>query len=195
LAAGAMLDWRRDAHFDAEFVGLMGLALADALDLLSMQRIDLASALIPVLRQHRRAGLSLANRRTSRLRREEILPCQSARCDRSAHLGCHYQGSMDLRASPSAAERGTWARPLRRAILARPSPPCTHDDARLRLSAIQSPQKSEMGKKESTDRRLNQACRPSVTPSSRSSLDCRRSDARTGEDGSAQTCSMNNLPK
>jgi SRSO17 transposase len=55
-----------------------------------------------------------------------------------------------------------------------PSPPCTHDDARLRLSATQSPQKSEMGKKESTDRRLNQACRPSVTPSSRSSLECRR---------------------
>jgi hypothetical protein len=102
---------------------------------------------------------------------------------------------MDLRASPSAAERGTWARPLRRAILARPSPPCTHDDARLRLPATQSPQKSEMGKKESTDRRLNQACRPSVTPSSRSSLECRRSDARTATNGYVQTCSLNESAK
>src|ERR1700751_4470944 len=92
---------------------------------------------------------------------------------------------MDLRASPSAAERGTWPRPLRRAILARSSPPCAHDHARLRLPAIPSPQNSERGKKESTDRRLNQACRPSATPSSRSSLDCRRNDARTAENGLA----------
>src|SRR5271157_4467973 len=102
---------------------------------------------------------------------------------------------MDLRASPSAAERGTWPRPLRRAILARSSPPCAHDDARLRLPATPSPQKSEMGKKESTDRRLNQACRLSVTLSSRSSLDCRRSDARTAENGSARTCCLNKSAK
>src|ERR1700720_554425 len=102
---------------------------------------------------------------------------------------------MDLRASPSAAERGTGPRSLRRAILARSSPPCAHDHARLRLPAIPSPQNSEMGKKESTDRRLNQACRPSVTPSSRSSLDCRRSDARTAENGSARTCSLNKSAK
>src|SRR5262245_38086659 len=102
---------------------------------------------------------------------------------------------MDLRASPSAAERGTWARPLRRAVLARPSPPCTHDDARLRFPATQSPQKSEMGKKESTDRRLNQACRPSVTPSSLSSLECRRSDARTATNGYVRTCSLNKSAK
>src|SRR5262245_29640243 len=102
---------------------------------------------------------------------------------------------MDLRASPSAAERGTWARPLRSAVLARPSPPCTHDDARLRFPATQSPQKSEMGKKESTDRRLNQACRPSVTPSSLSSLECRRSDARTATNGYVRTCSLNKSAK
>src|SRR6201998_1014478 len=102
---------------------------------------------------------------------------------------------MDLRASPSAAERGTWPRSLRRAILARSSPPCAHDHARLRLPAIPSPQNSEMGKKESTDRRLNQACRPSVTPSSRSSLDRRRSDARAAENGSARTCSLNKSAK
>src|ERR1700746_2946137 len=102
---------------------------------------------------------------------------------------------MDLRASPAASERRTWPRPLRRAILARSSPPCAHDHARLRLPAIPSPQNSEMGKKDSTDRRLNQACRPSVTPSSRSSLDCRRSDARTAENGSARTCSLNKSAK
>src|SRR5271157_2699585 len=102
---------------------------------------------------------------------------------------------MDLRASPSAAERGAWPRPLRRAILAGSSSPCAHDDARLRLPAAASPQKSEAGKKESTDRRLNQAYRPSVTPSSRSSLDCRRSDARTAENGPARTCSLNKSAK
>jgi hypothetical protein len=81
--------------------------------------------------------------------------------------------------------RGTRPRPLRRAILAGPSPSCAHDHARLRLPAIPPPQKSEVGKKESTDRRLNQACRPSVTPSSRSSLNRRRGDAHTAENGSA----------
>ena len=54
--------------------------------------------------------------------------------------------------------------------------------------------KGEMGKKESTDR-LNQACRPAVTPSSRSSPDFRRSDARTAKNGSAQTCSLNKSAK
>src|SRR6476619_637893 len=33
------------------------------------------------------------------------------------------------------------------------------------------------------DRRLNQACRPSATPSSRSLLNCHRNDARTVENG------------
>ena len=37
--------------------------------------------------------------------------------------------------------------------------------------------------KESTDRRLNQACRPSATPLSRSLLNCHRNDARTVENG------------
>src|SRR5262245_31656383 len=52
-----------------------------------------------------------------------------------------------------------------------------------------------MGKKESTDRRLNQACRPSVTPSSLSSLECRRSDARTATNGYVRTCSLNKSAK
>ena len=65
-----------------------------------------------------------------------------------AYVGGHHQGTMDLRASPSAAERGTWPRSLRRAILARSPPPCAHDDARLRLPAAPPPQNSEAGKKE-----------------------------------------------
>ena len=39
------------------------------------------------------------------------------------------------------------------------------------------------GKKKSMDRRLNQACRPSATPLSRSSLNCHRNDARDVENG------------
>src|SRR6202030_260623 len=72
---------------------------------------------------------------------------------------------------------------LRRAILARSPPPCAHDDARLRLPAAPPPQNSEAGKKESMDRRLNQAWRPSATPLSRSLLNCHRNDARTVENG------------
>src|SRR6202021_2708498 len=67
--------------------------------------------------------------------------------------------------------------------MARSPPPCAHDDARLRLPAAPPPQNSEAGKKESMDRRLNQACRPSATPWSRSSLNCHRNDARTVENG------------
>ena len=74
-------------------------------------------------------------------------------------------------------------RSLRRAILARSPPPCAHDDARLRLPAAPPPQNSEAGKKGSMDRRLNQACRPSATPLSRSSLNCHQNDARTVENG------------
>ena len=126
---------------------------------------------------------------------KRMLSRQSACCDRSAHFGCHHQGTLDLRASPSAAERGAWARPLRRAILARTSPPCAHDDDRLRLPPIPSPPTSEAGKKKSTDHRLDQACRPSVTPSSRSSPDRHRSDAHTAENRSARARSVNKSAK
>lgn len=43
---------RRHAHFAAELVGRAGLALADALDLGGVQRVDLRSALLVVLDQH-----------------------------------------------------------------------------------------------------------------------------------------------
>src|SRR5271170_6306069 len=102
---------------------------------------------------------------------------------------------MDLRASPSAAERGTWPRSLRRAILARSPPPCAHDNARLRLPAAPPPQNGEAGKKESMDHRLNQACRPSATRSSRSSLNCHRNDARIVENGLASRSGVSKSAK
>ena len=52
LAAGGMLDGGDEADLDAELVGLVRLAFADALDLGRMQRINLAPALPTVLRQH-----------------------------------------------------------------------------------------------------------------------------------------------
>ena len=51
LAAADALEWGSGRDLDAEFIGLMGLAHADALDLRSMQGIDLpaplALALVP----------------------------------------------------------------------------------------------------------------------------------------------------
>ena len=51
------------------------------------------------------------------------------------------------------------------------------------------------GKKKSMDRRLNQACRPSATPSSRSSLNCHRNDARTVENGLASRSGVSKSAK
>ena len=100
---------------------------------------------------------------------KKILPCQFACCDRSAHFGCHHQGTLDLRASPSTAERGAWARPLRRAILARTSPPCAHDDARLRLPSFRRLKRATRGKK---NQRTAASTKPAGRPPSwRSSPD------------------------
>jgi hypothetical protein len=55
--------------------------------------------------------------------------------------------------------------------------------------------KTKREKKESTDHRLNQAYRPCVTPSSRSSVDCHLSTARTAEDGSAPSRRVNESAK
>src|SRR5271154_3982300 len=79
--------------------------------------------------------------------------------------------------------------------MARPTPSCAHDYARLRLPSASSPQKSEAGKKEPTDHRLNRACQPCVTPSSRSSLDRHLNVARTAEDGCEQKSSVNKSAK
>ena len=117
------------------------------------------------------------------------------RGDRSAHLGRHHQGAMDLRAGPSAAERGTRPRSLRGTILARSSSSRAHDDDRLRLPPASPPYKSEAGKKESMGHRLNQACQPCVTPSSISCFDHRLSDARTADDRSSKESRVNESAK
>src|SRR5947209_6710922 len=52
LPAGGMLHGGGDAHLDAELVGPVRLALADALDLWRVQGIDLAAALAALLLQH-----------------------------------------------------------------------------------------------------------------------------------------------
>src|SRR6266536_3170859 len=90
---------------------------------------------------------------------------------------------MGLRAGSSTAERRAWPRSLRGTIVAGPSPSCSHDNDRLRVPAASPSHKSEAGKKESTDRRLNQPCQPCATLSSTSSFG-RFSNARTAEGGS-----------
>src|SRR5207244_10629088 len=85
----------------------------------------------------------------------------------------------------SASERGICPLLLRMMILVGPATACVHDHDRFRLPSASPPQKSEAGKKESTDRRLSQAYQRCVTPSSNSSLDCRRNVARTAEGGFA----------
>src|SRR6266446_5407847 len=131
----------------------------------------------------RRGGL--AHRRTQDVRREEILSRQPAGKDGPTHLGGHHQGAMGLRAGSPATERRTRSRSFRGTILARPSPSCAHDDDRLRLPPASPPRNSKAGKKESTGRRPSQLCQPCATPSSNSSLDYRRSDARIAENGFA----------
>src|SRR5262249_17388391 len=54
---------------------------------------------------------------------------------------------------------------------------------------------SKAGKKESMGRRLSQLCPPCATPSSNSSLDYRRSDARIVENGFATSSGMNKSAK
>ena len=55
--------------------------------------------------------------------------------------------------------------------------------------------RGEAGKKESTGRRLNQLCPPYATPSSNSSLDYPRSDARIVEHGFATSGGLNRSAK
>src|SRR5439155_17413319 len=94
-----------------------------------------------------------------------------------------------------AAERRTWSRSLRGPILAGPSPSCAHDDDRLRFPPISPAQNSKAGKKESTGCRRGRHCPPCARPSSNSSLDHRRSDARTAENGFAAKSSVNKSAK
>src|SRR6266480_2376938 len=82
---------------------------------------------------------------------------------------------MDLRTGPSAAERGTRARSLRGAILARPSSSCPHDHDRLRIPPTPSPRTSGAEKKESMAHDL--------------------SDVPTAEDKSAKSNGVNKSAK
>src|SRR6266542_6187916 len=130
-------------------------------------------------------GRGLAHRRTQDVGRKEILSGQPADEDRPAHLSGHHQGALDLRAGSPADERRTRSRSLRGTILARPSPSCAYDDDCLRLPPASPPRNSKPGKKESTGRRRSRLCQPCATPSSNSSLNYRRSDARIAENGFA----------
>src|SRR5262245_14467790 len=140
-------------------------------------------------------GRGLAYRRTQDVGREETLSRQPAGEDRPAHLSNHHQGALDLRAGAPADERRTRSRPLRGTILARPSPSCAYDDDRLRLPPTSSARNSKTGKKESTGRRLSQLCPPYATPSSNSSFDYRRSDARIVENGFATSGGLSKSAK
>ena len=102
---------------------------------------------------------------------------------------------MDLRAGSPATERRTRSRSLRGPILARTASSCTHDDDRLRFPPVSPAQNSKAGKKESTGRRLSQLCPPYATPSSNSSLNYRRSDARIVENGFATSGGLSKSAK
>src|SRR6202040_2077651 len=123
------------------------------------------------------------------------LPRQSASQDGSAHVSRHDQSAMDLRTGTSAVERGTRARSLRRAILARPPSTRPHDHDRLRVPPTSPSRTSGTEKKESTGHRLSLACRPYATPSSNSSFDHDRSDASTAEDKSPKGNGVNKSAK
>src|SRR6201997_1792237 len=85
--------------------------------------------------------------------------------------------------------------PLRGTILARRSPSCAYDYDRLRLPPASPARNSKAGKKESTGRRLSQLCPQYATPSSNSSLDYRRSDARIVENGFATSGGLSKSAK
>src|SRR6266446_4213152 len=79
--------------------------------------------------------------------------------------------------------------------MARPSPSCAHDDDRLRLPPASPSRSNGAEKKESTVRRLSQLCPPCATPSSNSSLDYRRSDARIVKNGFAASSGVSKSAK
>src|SRR5262245_48097456 len=102
---------------------------------------------------------------------------------------------MDMRTGSPADERRPRPSSFRGPIVARPSPSCAHDDDRLRLPAPSPSRSNSAEKKESTAPRLSQLCPPYVTPSSSSSLEYHRSDARIVENGFAAGSGMSNSAK
>src|SRR4051812_24131454 len=79
--------------------------------------------------------------------------------------------------------------------MARPSSSCAHDDDRVRLPPASPPRNSKAEKKESTGPRLSRLCPPCATPSSNSSLDYRRSDARIVGNGFAASSGVSKSAK
>ena len=75
------------------------------------------------------------------------------------------------------------------------SPSCPYDNDRLRLPSASPPRNGKAEKKESMGRRLSQLCQPCATPSSNSSLDYRRSDARIVENAFAASSSVSKSAK
>src|SRR5262249_25548058 len=141
----------------------------------------------------RRRGL--AHRRTQDVGREQILSRQPASEDRSAHLSNHHQGALGLRAGSPADERTLLFRPFRGRFRARPPPSCFYADDRFPFPQA-SPARNRRGeKKESMGRPLTHLSPPCATPSSNSSLDYRRSDARIVENGFATSSGMNKSAK
>ena len=72
---------------------------------------------------------------------------------------------------------------------------CAHDDDRVRLPPASPPRNSKAEKKESTGPRLSRLCPPCATPSSNSSLDYRRSDARIVGNGFAASSGVSKSAK
>src|SRR6185369_10458902 len=79
--------------------------------------------------------------------------------------------------------------------MARPSSSCAHDDDRVLLPPASPPRNSKAEKKESTGPRLSRLCPPCATPSSNSSLDYRRSDARIVGNGFAASSGVSKSAK
>src|SRR5579864_6481199 len=137
---------------------------------------------------------ALARKESSRL----VLPPSACGSPTDHHSASGTRVSnicQGMRFGSSAAQRRTRARSLRGSILARPSPSCTHVDDRLRLSSASPPRRSETEKKESTGRRLSQHYPPYATPSSNSSLDHRRNDARIAENRLATSSGLSKSAK
>ncbi len=124
-----------------------------------------------------------------------MLSRQPAGKNRPAHFGGHHQGAMDLRAGSPATERRTGSRSLRGPILAGPASSCANDNDRLRFPPASPARDSKAEKKESTGHRLNRPCQPCAKPSSNSSLDHHRNDARTAENGFAASGGMSKSAK
>src|SRR2546427_1665728 len=77
----------------------------------------------------------------------------------------------------------------------RPSPSGVHEDDRYPFPQAPRPRSNSAKKKESTARRLTQLCPPCATPSSNSSLDYRRSDARIVKNGFAASSGVSKSAK